>query len=263
VRRKLAKAALNSSRACLYSNYECGGEPLTLKKGFQMFSAMDPLNVILLAVAAIVAWKLWSVLGTRTGLEKPPVILRPVPDQPKPQSDQNQSVTIEVEPETKSPIWQGHAEAGSALAKGLEALAMRSPDFTVPSFISGASVAYEMVLEAFSNGNKAALKNLLSKDLLENFVSAIEARNAKGHSMKFQFVGVKSAKITNAALTGNKAQVEVDFTSEMISATLDKSAGLVEGDDKTIRTVTDLWTFERDVTSRDPNWKLVATNDNA
>jgi predicted lipid-binding transport protein (Tim44 family) len=75
-------------------------------------------------------------------------------------------------------------------------------------------------------------------------------------------VGVKSAKLTRAALNGNKAQIEVDFASEMISATVDKSGSVVDGDDKAIRVVTDLWTFERDVTSRDPNWKLIATDDN-
>lgn len=227
-----------------------------------MSSAMDSMNIILLAVAVIVAWRMWSVLGTRTGTEKPPVVLRPVPDQPAPKvaDVQKDDQLLDLDPPV--PIWQGYAEPDSALAKGLEAIAARSPGFTVPSFVGGASVAYEMVLEAFSNGNKAALKNLLSRELNDNFLSAIDARNAQGHTMKFQFVGVKSAKITRAALNGNKAQVEVDFASEMISATQDKSGSVVDGDDKAIRVVTDLWTFERDVTSRDPNWKLVATDDN-
>ncbi len=227
-----------------------------------MSSAMDPLNIVLLVVAAIVAWRLWAVLGTRTGLEKPPIVLRPVPDQPNSQTPDLQQDNQVLDQAPKVPVWQGYAEANSELAKGLEAIAARSPDFTVPSFAAGASTAYEMVLEAFSNGNKAALKNLLSKELNDSFVSAIDARNAKGQTMKFQFVGVKSAKITNTSLNGNKAQVEVDFASEMISATHDKSGSVVDGDDKAIRLVTDLWTFERDITSRDPNWKLVATDDN-
>jgi predicted lipid-binding transport protein (Tim44 family) len=227
-----------------------------------MSSAMDPLNIILLAVAAIVAWRLWSVLGTRTGLEKPPIVLRPVPDQTKPTTPDVQPDEQVLDLEPQKPVWHGYAEAESALAKGLEAIAARSPGFTVPSFVSGASAAYEMVLEAFSNGQKPALKNLLSKEIYDSFASAIDARNAKGQTMKFQFVGVKSAKLTRAALNGNKAQVEVDFASEMISATVDKSGSVVDGDDKAIRVVTDLWTFERDVTSRDPNWKLIATDDN-
>ncbi len=228
-----------------------------------MLSAMDPLNVILLAVAAIVVWRLWSVLGTRTGLEKPPLTMQPKPDIPK-ADNKNEPIDGEIlPPEGKKPVWAGHAKEGSDVAAGLTAIAVRSPDFTVPSFVRGATAAYEMVLEAFAKGDKAALKTLLSKELLENFAGEIDKRAAQGRSMKFQFVGVKSTELKRAALIGNKAQVELDFVSEMISATLDKAGAVVDGDEKSIRTVTDLWTFERDVTSRDPNWKLVATDDDA
>lgn len=221
---------------------------------------MDSLNLILLAIAAVVVWRLWSVLGTRTGLEKPPIVLQPAPEKPKASQDDVKQGEI-LDPENKPPVWQGHAAEGTALAKGLEDVAARSPGFTVSSFTRGANAAYEMVLEAFAKGDKPALKPLLSKELLDNFVSAIDARSAKGQSMTFQFVGVKSAELKRAALVGNKAQVEVAFVSEMISATIDKAGEPVDGDSKTIRTLTDLWTFERDVGSRDPNWKLVATDD--
>jgi predicted lipid-binding transport protein (Tim44 family) len=224
---------------------------------------MDTLNLILLAIAAVVVWRLWSVLGTRTGFEKPPIVLQPSPDKSKPASEAEIKHGDVLEPENRPPVWQGHAAEGSALAKGLEDIAARSPGFTVSSFTRGANAAYEMVLEAFAKGDKAALKPLLSKELLDSFASAIDARTASGQSMAFQFVGVKSAEVKRAALSGNKAQVEVAFTSEMISATLDTSGEPVEGDDKSIRTITDLWTFERDVTSRDPNWKLIATDDDS
>jgi predicted lipid-binding transport protein (Tim44 family) len=227
-----------------------------------MSPGLDPLNILLLAVAAIVAWRLWSVLGTRTGLEKPPIVLQPTPEKPKPKEVDSPVLGLPTEMEMPKPVWHGVAAEGSELAKGLEAIAAKSTGFTVPSFLQGASGAYEMVLEAFAAPDKAALKNLLSKELLENFSSAIDARNAQGHSMKFQFVGVKSTELKRAGLTGNKAQLEVSFTSEMISATRDKTGSIVEGDEKSIRTVIDHWTFERDVTSRDPNWKLVATDDN-
>jgi predicted lipid-binding transport protein (Tim44 family) len=227
-----------------------------------MNSAFDPLNLILLVIAAVVAWRLWSVLGTRTGLEKPPIVLTPTTRPPK---ADNTNAPVEAEilpPEPKMPVWTGYASEGSALALGLEAIATKSQGFTVKSFLAGASAAYEMVLEAFAKGDKQTLKSLLSKELLDSFNAEIDKRNAQGHSMKFQFVGVKSAELKRAALNGNKAQIEIAFVCEMISATMDKSAAVVEGDDHAIRTVSDLWTFERDVTSRDPNWKLVATDDN-
>jgi predicted lipid-binding transport protein (Tim44 family) len=218
------------------------------------------LNILLLAVAAFVAWRLWSVLGTRTGFEKPPIVLRPAPDSPKPEANDKVLDGEVLEPEKKAPVWQGHAEEGSDLAKSLEAIAQRSPGFTVSSFIRGANGAYEMVLEAFAKGDKQALKPLLSREVFDNFASAIDERNAQGRSMKFQFVAVKSAEVKRAQLAGNKAQMEVAFVSDMISATLDKDGKAVEGDDRAIRTVSDVWTFERDVSARDPNWKLIATD---
>ena len=227
-----------------------------------MNSAFDSLNLILLVIAAVVAWRLWSVLGTRTGTEKPPIVLTPTT--PPPRAD-NSNAPVEGEilpPEPQKPVWTGYAPEGSALALGLEAIAAKSQGFSVKSFLAGASAAYEMVLEAFAKGDKQALKTLLSKELLDSFNAEIDKRNAQGHSMKFQFVGVKSAELKRAAMNGNKAQIEVAFASDMISATMDKSAAVVEGDDQAIRTVSDLWTFERDVTSRDPNWKLIATDDN-
>jgi predicted lipid-binding transport protein (Tim44 family) len=227
-----------------------------------MNSAFDPLNMILLVVAAIVVWKFWSVLGTRTGLEKPPIVLTPAPSHPKPD---NSNAPIEGEvlpPEEQKPVWQGYAAEGSALAAGLDAISAKSRGFTVGPFLQGASAAYEMVLEAFAKGDKQSLKPLLSKELFDSFSAEIDKRNSLGQSMKFQFVGVKSAEMKRAAVNGNKAQIEMSFVCEMISATMDKSAAVVDGDDLAIRTISDLWTFERDVTSRDPNWKLVATDDN-
>ena len=227
-----------------------------------MSSGMDPLNLILLAVAAIVVWRLWAVLGTRTGFEKPPIVLTPSPEKPAPTPVEDVREGEILEPENRDPVWKGFATEGTDTAKGLEAIALRSPGFTAGSFVRGASAAYEMVLEAYAKGDKQALKPLLSKELLDSFVSAIDERAAKGQDMLFQFVGVKTADISRAMLNGNKAQIEVSFASEMISATRDKAGTVLEGDDKAIRTIEDQWTFERDVTSRDPNWKLIATEDN-
>jgi predicted lipid-binding transport protein (Tim44 family) len=228
-----------------------------------MSSVIDPLNLILLAIAVIVAWRLWGMLGSRTGLEKPPLVLRPAPETRTPGENPTPVDGEILEPENRPPVWQGHATAGSEQAEGLEAIAARSPGFTASSFIWGANAAYEMTLEAYAKADKSTLKPLLSRELMDSFSAAIDARKANSQSMTFQFVGVKKADIVRASLSSNKAQVEVAFTAEMISATLDKSGAVVDGDAKSIRTLTDLWTFERDVTARDPNWKIVATDDNA
>ncbi len=227
-----------------------------------MFSVMDPLNLVLLIVVAIVAWRLWGVLGTRTGLEKPPMVFTPTVEKSKSTAAEPALQGEILEPEGKKPVWFGHATEGSEIANGLDAIANRTPGFTASSFIRGSNAAYEMILEAYAKSDKTALKPLLSKELYDSFAAAIDARKAEGHGMTFQFVGVKSSTIKRAELIATKAQIEVDFAAEMISATLDKSGDVLDGDSKSIRTVTDLWTFERDVTSKDPNWKLIATDDN-
>jgi predicted lipid-binding transport protein (Tim44 family) len=228
-----------------------------------MSSAMDPLNLILLAVAAVVVWRLWSVLGTRTGFEKPPIVLQPKAETPVTSPQPDAKDPEPSAPAADAPVWQGYAEADSDLAKGLEAIAAKSRGFDVAGFLRGATIAYEMVLEAFAKADKPTLKNLLSKDLMDSFVAAIDARAAKAQSTTFQFVGIKQASLSRAVLSGNKAQIDVSFTADMISATQDSAGTVLEGDDKAIRTVQDLWTFERDVTARDPNWKLVETEDNS
>jgi predicted lipid-binding transport protein (Tim44 family) len=89
----------------------------------------------------------------------------------------------------------------------------------------------------------------------------IERRKAEGSNLVFQFVGVNSVKIEMAALEDSVASLTLRFNSEMIHALRTKDGVVTEGDDKAVRTVEDVWTFERDTKSRDPNWKLVATDD--
>lgn len=214
----------------------------------------DPLNIILLAAAVLIFWKLKSVLGQRTGLERPPVV---APSKPQP------DLRVIENPEymPPSPVWQGHAEEGSELAKVLEAISKQQRDFSVTSFIAGAKAAHEMILDAFSKGDKTALKPLLSKPVFESFAADIDQHKKLGQSKIFQFVGALSTHLEAATLEGSNASISVKFITETINATLDKNGATVNGDAKAIREDTDLWTFERDLTSRDPNWLLTATGE--
>lgn len=234
--------------------------------------SFDPLNILLLAVALVVFWRLKSVLGTRTGTEKPPIdpfdvkrgevqkgpeangtVLRfPQNGQPAPQLPADVGEPVE-------PVWKGFAEPGSDLAQSLEKLAEGDPSFNPRTFVDGARMAYEMIVDGFAKGDKAALKNLLSKDVFEGFARAIDERETNGHRVESRFVGIDRAAIQSAGLSGKKAVITMEFVSELISATYDKADQVIDGDPREIREVTDVWTFERDVTSRNPNWKLVAT----
>lgn len=230
----------------------------------------DPLNILLLAVALVVFWRLKSVLGTRTGTEKPPVdLLGSKRDAPKtgengtvirfPQNPADTPAPAAEEREPAAPVWTGYAEAGSPLASGLEQLADSDPSFTPRAFVEGAKVAYEMIVDGFAKGDKPALKNLLSKEVFEGFAGAIDAREAAGQKVDSRFVGIDKATIQSAGVFGKKASITMEFVSELITATYDRAGEVIDGDPKQIREVTDVWTFERDVTSRNPNWKLVAT----
>ena len=77
--------------------------------------------------------------------------------------------------------------------------------------------------------------------------------------MESRFVGIDKAVIQSASMVGNKASITLQFVSELITATYDKAGDVIDGDPGHVQHVTDVWTFERDITSRDPNWKLVAT----
>jgi predicted lipid-binding transport protein (Tim44 family) len=116
-----------------------------------------------------------------------------------------------------------------------------------------------MIVTAFAEGNKAMLSELLGSDVLEGFERAIRERESRGEKVESSLVGIDKADIIEAEIKNRTAYVTVKFVSELISVTRDADGDVVEGDPKKVREVTDIWTFARDITSRNPNWKLVAT----
>ena len=125
--------------------------------------------------------------------------------------------------------------------------------------LTGARAAYEMIVTAYATGDRRTLKNLLSREVYEGFDAAIREREARGETTETQFVAIVSADIINAELRGRTAQITVRFVSQLISVTRDKSGAVIEGNPEKVNDVTDIWTFARDLSSSDPNWKLIAT----
>ncbi len=243
-----------------------------------MNELFDPLNLVLAAIALMVIWRLRSVLGQRTGHERPPIDPYANPRRPNgsappetgggkvlefPSGKEESAKKVEADAEPKAPIWTGFAEAGSSLAAGFEKLVKSDPAFTPKEFLEGAKLAYEMIVEAFAKGDRPALKNLLSREVFDGFSKAIENRSQAGEKLDFQFVGFEKVDFASAGLVGKRASITVKFASQIISATHDKAGALVDGNPKEVRDVTDLWTFERDVTQKDPNWRVVATETQA
>jgi len=211
--------------------------------------------------------KLRSVLGQRTGREPPPYDPYSAPDpvrnapgdkiiplphrasEPTPPAESNES------PDRHA----GFAARGSAVAKGLDAIAAADKNFDVKQFIAGARAAYEMIVTAYAMGDRRTLKNLLGRDVYDGFESVIREREARGETVETRFVSIDSTDITNAELRGKMAQLTLRFVSQLVSATRNRNGNVIDGSADTVTSVTDVWTFSREVTSRDPNWNLVAT----
>jgi predicted lipid-binding transport protein (Tim44 family) len=116
-----------------------------------------------------------------------------------------------------------------------------------------------MIVMGFANGDDATLKQLLGSDVYDGFERAIRERESRGEKVESSLVGIDKADIIEAEVKNRTAYVTVKFVSELISVTRDAEGEVVEGDPKKVREVTDIWTFAREVGSKNPNWKLVAT----
>ena len=103
------------------------------------------------------------------------------------------------------------------------------------------------------------MRNLLSREVYDGFDAAIRERETKGETVDTKFVSMDRADIIGAEVKGRTAQVTVRFVSQLISATRDRNGNVIDGSSEKVTDVTDVWTFARDLSSRDPNWKLVAT----
>jgi predicted lipid-binding transport protein (Tim44 family) len=165
----------------------------------------------------------------------------------------------EPDPELVKPRWAGIAEPDSNVAQGLSAIAAVDPAFDGKEFLEGARGAYEMIVTAFARGDRTMLRDLLSRDVFEGFAAAIADREKRGETVDTTFVSIDKATIEEAELRGKSAQITVRFQSKLISATRDREGIIIDGAADKVVDVTDIWTFARDTSQRDPNWKLIAT----
>jgi predicted lipid-binding transport protein (Tim44 family) len=223
--------------------------------------SFDPSIIVLAALAVFVVWKLWSVLGVRTERE------RPAADRFQgqgfgrrmggPAAAQRPGFSPEPAPLAED-RWKGVAEPGAAWA-GLDAIAAADRGFSGETFVEGAKKAYEMVVEAFAKGDRDTLHNLLAKDVFDSFAAEITGREQRGETAQAQVVAMESAKVEDAQLNQRRAQITLRFVVKLVTSRSNRAGEVIEGDATQPIEITDLWTFARDTGSRDPNWKLVAT----
>ena len=230
----------------------------------------DIYTVIFLALAVFIFLRLRSVLGQRTGNERPPPFDHAGRNALQGTQDNNvitmPGKVIDQAPpgpaaEMPHPAdrWKDIAEPDTALAQGLDAIAEKDSSFDPRHFLSGARSAYEMIVLAFANGDRRALRDLLSTEVYESFDAAIKERERADQKTETRFVSIDKAELIGAELRDRAVQLTVRFISQMISVTRDKAGNVVDGSADKVADITDIWTFARDITSRDPNWKLVGT----
>ena len=233
-----------------------------------MRDVFDIYTIIFLALAVFIFLRLRSVLGQRTGRERPPYDpyaarepVRPAPEKvvALPNRTPEAVAPKPAEPVEPGERWKGIAETGSPLAAGLDVIAAGDANFDPQHFLTGARAAYEMIVNAFAEGDRRTLKNLLSREVYDGFEAAITGREKRGETVENRFVSIDNAEITAAELRGRTAQLTVRFQSKLVTATRDKNGNVIDGNAEKVTDITDVWTFARDLSSRDPNWKLVAT----
>ena len=214
------------------------------------------VEIVLLAMIALfVGLRLYAVLGQRTGHEQQPVT-RP-----------------EAAPETSPPAAAPDVAANPAepsglayeqgAAAGIRAIIAADPGFDVARFIEGAQAAYRMVLEAFWKGDRAELSFLTGPEVRAAFEESIDEREAAGHVLDNRLVAIERAAIDNARLDGKVAEIEVRFDAFVAAVTRDKEGELVAGSMSDAVPTNDIWTFRRNLASKDPNWLLVETDEAA
>jgi predicted lipid-binding transport protein (Tim44 family) len=262
---------------------------------------LQHLDIVFFAIVAVVlGWKLYSVLGRRTGNERRvdpfarpdpkdaaarrpgnvkgrdeadapipigsrrPAVVRPDSEAPAEApagaAPRDYSGRNGMSPRDRRQIEADISRASDDVRDGLTAINKADPTFNPADFIGGAKIAFEMIVQAFAAGETKALQSLLARDLYESFAAAIAERQAKGWKQKTVVIGITQAQIVGAELAGKEARVTLKLVSEQTSVTEDAGGNVIDGDPTHVDSIIDLWTFARDTGSRDPNWQLVQTD---
>jgi predicted lipid-binding transport protein (Tim44 family) len=213
---------------------------------------MDILQILFFAgLAVFLAVRLYMALGRPTGRTHEDHVREEreraaaAPQGPRP-------VDLESDGPATSPAFSGPA------GEGLSAIAEADRSFDPDGFAKGARQAYEMIVDSYAKGDKAALEPLLTERVFKAYAKSIDDRAEAGQTLITEIERIKSAKIVEASLNDNRARVKVAFSAEIASEVRDSDGQAVEGDLSLLKTVDEVWSFERDVTSDNPNWRLAA-----
>jgi predicted lipid-binding transport protein (Tim44 family) len=211
-----------------------------------------PIDLVLFGmIAAFLVLRLRSILGKRQGFERPAP-----PVQPAPRPAAGPIIDARAEP-VQPAATQTVPDPGSATGQALAQMRGLDRAFDPARFLAGADQAFRMIVAAFAEGNRVGLRALLSDETYKAFEQAISAREKAGESQVSEIKSMQRLSIDAAELRGRVGSITVRIVSDQISYTKDKDGRPLTGTDA-VTEITDLWTFERDLSQQDPTWRLVA-----
>jgi len=213
-----------------------------------------PIDLVLFGmIAAFLVLRLRSILGRRTGFERP----AETPPRPRPANDfRGETIEGRAEPIPAGPV-RKLPDPGTVLGQTLRQMQEADRSFDPARFLSGAESAFRMIVTAYAAGNRDTLRGLLSDEMYQAFEGAITGRETAHETQRSEIKAIPGAAIDDASLHGTIATIAVRFVSDQISVTMGPDGLPVAGADA-VTEITDIWTFERDLSSADPTWRLVA-----
>ena len=144
--------------------------------------------------------------------------------------------------------------------EGLEVLKKGDPNFSEEEFIVGAKQAFKIIIEAFVDSDVEKLKPLIDYELLKSFTKSISEREARQEKQFVDIISIIKLDIINISLNDNVASISIKIESEQIKYTIDKNDKIIDGNKDVSEIIKDKWVLERDISSNNPNWKLVETD---
>jgi predicted lipid-binding transport protein (Tim44 family) len=216
--------------------------------------------VILALVAGFILLRLRGVLGQKDGNDTPQFFKR---DQENKDTAKEPIVLLGGKSSKAKPADEAdtylYTLKDDQIAATIADIKKLDPSFSATGFLAGARIAYEMVFDAFAKGDRNTLEMLLDKPIYDTFVNEIEAREKSAEKTEITLVSAKAREIAQAGLSGNIARLAVQFDSEQVSLVKNAAGEIIQGNASDLHIMDDEWVFERDVTSKSPNWKIIET----
>lgn len=224
--------------------------------------------IILAAVAGFIIFRLRSVLGKRIGHEQhfSSGFVSPSSESEEERVIQLPHVNGKEEEERvrfnsnydNNEQLSENITNNPEIAAGLVAISSKDNSFSYQQFIEGAKSAYEMALEAYSNNDIDTLKSLMSEEVYSSFADSIKEYQENNHKIDLTLVSILSEEPVSAGVNKNIAYIAIRFESEQIHLIRDENNEIISGDASRIEKEVDIWRFERNIKSSNPNWQIVA-----